>query len=444
MSDDGEPLQSTVLDLDQALALAVRLHRSGHLAPASELYHRVLASSPDQPDALHFLGVLEHQRGNSERAVALIQRSLALAPAHADAHNNLGNVYRAMGKHPEAGACYAAALRLAPDHPDALVNLGVVLLGAGRLDEAERSIRRALALQPNHTEAYHNLGTVLRMRHQPDQAERAFRRALELRPGHAETYQALALSLAADGKREQAERVLREWLVVRPHDPIAEHLLSALTGESVPTRASDAFVRDTFGRFADDYDEALGRLQYRGPELVAEALAALLPVATGDRVVLDAGCGTGLCGAILRPHARKLIGLDLSSSMLEQARARGHYDELVVAELTAYLDDHPASFNLVIAADTLCYFGDLAPVLSATARALHPGGWLVFTVEHCRDDVTTGFRLEHHGRYAHTQDYVRRTLEHAGLSIERITECQLRHERGQPVAGLVIGAQRRV
>ena len=97
--------------------------------------------------------------------------------------------------------------------------------------------------------------------------------------------------------------------------------------------------------------------------------------------VLDAGCGTGLCGPLIAPYARRLVGVDLSARMLAQARARNVYDELFKGELTAYLRDSAGAFDVIVSADTLVYFGPLEDVVAAAADALRPGGRLIFTVE---------------------------------------------------------------
>ena len=106
-------------------------------------------------------------------------------------------------------------------------------------------------------------------------------------------------------------------------------MLAACSGRDVPPRASDAFIETTFDSFAASFDSKLARLSYRAPALVAEMLKRSGIAPTKSLDVLDAGCGTGLCGALIAPYARRLIGVDLSGRMLAQARQRNVYDELL-------------------------------------------------------------------------------------------------------------------
>jgi predicted TPR repeat methyltransferase len=159
--------------------------------------------------------------------------------------------------------------------------------------------------------------------------------------------------------------------------------------------------------------------------------------------VLDAGCGTGLCGPLVAPYARHLTGVDLSEGMLVHAKEKNVYHALVKDELTDYLRDNSEAFDLIVAADTLVYFGDLESVLAAAARALRPKGLLVFTLEHVGGEADVDYRLELNGRYSHAGAYVDRVLAFAGLQPE-IAHAELRMESGAPVAGLVIRATKSV
>jgi predicted TPR repeat methyltransferase len=215
-------------------------------------------------------------------------------------------------------------------------------------------------------------------------------------------------------------------------------MLAACSGREVPGRASNAFVEATFDSFAASFDARLAKLLYQAPALVAGMLERSGLPASKSLDVLDAGCGTGLCGPLVAPYARRLVGVDLSEQMIARAREREVYDELVQGELTAFLEERPGAFDVIVSADTLVYFGTLDPVAAAAAQALRPGGQLVFTVEELDGD---GYDLSVNGRYRHSRGYLERVLGEAGLTPE-LVPAELRMEAGEPVAGLVVRATR--
>ena len=219
-------------------------------------------------------------------------------------------------------------------------------------------------------------------------------------------------------------------------------MLSACTGENVPGRASDSFVEETFDNFAGNFDEILKKLNYQAPDLVLSAVKSHFDDADNKQLkVLDAGCGTGLCGVFLADYASNLIGVDLSKGMIDKARGRDTYDELVVAELTEYMQKQVSQFDLIVSADTLCYFGDLIEVLHAMSGALKTQGLLVFTLEKIlKVNSEVPYQLNPHGRYSHAQVYVDSILIDAGLQILSIATETLRNERGKPVIGIVVTA----
>jgi predicted TPR repeat methyltransferase len=275
-----------------------------------------------------------------------------------------------------------------------------------------------------------------------EQSIACFREAYRLDPRNLRALEGLGISLYTLGRHDEAREVYRDWLEREPHNPIPRHMLAATGGAETPPRADEAYVRNVFDSFADSFDEQLLKnLDYRAPEVLAEALGKVLPAADGSLDVLDAGCGTGLCAPLLRPHARTLVGVDLSGGMIEKARARGGYDELVVAELTAYLQAHPSAYDVVISADTLIYFGDLAPVLQAAHGALRQGGWLAFTLEVLEGEGDR-YALSSSGRYQHTRDHTQAVVESAGFDRVTIGTDMLRKEHGKIVSGWVVLARR--
>ncbi|MBK3732069.1 tetratricopeptide repeat protein [Azospirillum brasilense] len=383
--------------------------------------------------------------GLAAEAEAAYRRTLGLNPRFAEAHNNLGNVLRALGRAEEAVAAYREALACGLDHPLVHYNLASALKAAGDAAPAERHFRRALAEEPAYAEAFNNFANLLRDGDRLTESAMAYRRALALRPDWDEAHDNLsgALYLLHEaGRNEEAARFARLWLRDHPDHPVARHIGAAIAGLDAGERASDAYVRQVFDLFAGEFDDKLlGELGYRAPALLAEAVTDAGIMADGALDVLDAGCGTGLCGPFLRGAARSLVGVDLSPGMLERAAARGLYDALEEAELGAFLDARPASFDLIVAADVLCYFGALDGVLARAAAALRPGGRLAFTVERLEEGEAP-WRVGPHGRYAHTEGHVRDALTAAGLTVLRFAPDTLRHESGAPVAGLVVLAAR--
>jgi predicted TPR repeat methyltransferase len=435
--------QGSAADRREALAAAILLLRGGRLGDAESAYRQVLAKDPDDPDALHFLGLICHQRGRGADAVDLIRRAIAVAPGYADAHNNLGNVLKMLDRLEEAADAYRRALELRPDDASMQNNLGIALRWLGRVDEAIALHRQAIGRAPRFAAAHFSLGQALRERGDLEGAIAAFSQGIALEPAHVSAYQSLSRALHLAGRDAEAADVFARWLDREPGHPVALHMLAACSGRDVPRRAPDAYVRAVFDALAQGFDEHLGHLGYRAPQLVADALAADAGPPRGELEVVDAGCGTGLCGPLLRPYARRLVGVDLSAAMLVRAGNRGVYDELVGAELTAYLDAHPETFDLVTSADTLVYFGDLQEVLGAATRALRPGGRLVFTVESAEVDGAApggGYRLNPHGRFSHSAPYLRRQIAATGLALGSIDVATLRNEGGRPVAGYVVSA----
>jgi predicted TPR repeat methyltransferase len=381
--------------------------------------------------------VLAHQQERGEEAVALIERSLELEPDRADWHSNLGIVLQDRLRLHEAAAAYERAIALDPDHANAHNNRGVVLRALGREAEAEAAYRTAIGIAPGHVDAHHNLGVLLDGLGRRREAALCFSRVVTLRPAHPEARRLLALAHYTLGEVDRAVEVFEDWLREEPDDPIARHMLAACSGRDVPARASDAFVERTFDSFASSFDAKLASLAYRAPALVAEMLARAGVAPSHSLDVLDAGCGTGLCGPLVAPYARRLGGVDLSEAMLARARARSVYDELVKGELTAHLRGSPAAFDVIVSADTLVYFGPLDEVAAAAASALRPGGMLVFTVEELSGRAA--YELSPNGRYRHSRGHVERALAAAGLRPE-IVAAELRLEAGEPVAGLVVRA----
>lgn len=441
MTEPSEPEDVRELNYDEALTLALRCQRDEQFGPAEQILRALCELQPQDPNPAHFLGVLLARTGRQNDALPLIERSIELDPMVADWHNNLGNALLQAGRVDEAARSYAQCSALAPDNLDVLNNLGVMQRQLGQFEQAEATLMRAIELDPGFSNARHNLAALCIAVGRFNDGIAHSVEALSREPKHPATRRLLSLLYSRLGRDEEAVAICQEWLELEPDSPHARHYLAACSGKDVPDRASSAYVEQVFDSFASSFDSKLAALDYRAPELVGRAVADILGPPGKNMSVLDAGCGTGLCASWLAPYASRLEGVDLSQAMLAKAKERELYDSLVKDELVHHLRRQAAHFDLIVSADTLCYFGALDEALSASALALTPGGWIVFTVESHEDD-TRPFWLHAHGRYSHALPYVAASMKAAGLSESSVSPVVLRHEFVEPVHGWLIQARR--
>lgn len=388
-------------DFDRALSL----HQQGRLAEAEPLYRRVLRTSPTHFDALHLLGTLCGQTDRFDEALKCLNRALAQRPDSAPALNNLGNTLGSLGRH----------------------------------QEAVQAFERALAVRPNDAKAQRNRGTSLRALQRPAEALASFDAALALKADYPEALIGRAEALLSLHRRAEAIEAFQQALPLGKDVEQIQYALAALGVGSAPPTAPPAYVEALFDMYAQIFDEHLVKsLGYRTPELLVQALQRAHPPHDVD--VIDLGCGTGLCGPLLRPLARRLVGVDLSGLMLAKAREGGAYDELVRGDVAATLATRPQSLDIAVAADVFVYIGDLDAVFAATAAALRPGGMFAFSAEACDDG--NDCRLGPRRRYAHSQAYLQRLADAHGFAIESMERSVIRQENHEGVEGWLVVMRR--
>jgi predicted TPR repeat methyltransferase len=215
------------------------------------------------------------------------------------------------------------------------------------------------------------------------------------------------------------------------------YLLAALSGEPL-SRAPDDYIVDYFDRFAKDFDTQLVEvLGYRVPE----NLHALLE-ATGRTFpcILDAGCGTGLAGPLLRSlGTTTLSGVDLAPAMLKKASERQVYDHLVEGNILTFLQQSKERYDLVLAADVLIYVGELTALMPLVAKSLEPGGLFALSIE---TTDAADLVLLPSGRFAHRMSYIEELSKDDFIVLQAVPTT-IRLEANQPVAGVLVLLQRR-
>lgn len=192
---------------EQLMEAAQRHHARGDIRTAADLYRRVLEAQPEDPEAIHLLGLVHRQMGEFENALRMMQRSIALKPTEQYFYKNLGELHRAMGALDAAIAAFQTAIDLMPSDGSAFVGLGQVQQALGQDSAALDSYARAVELDPGDPTAHLNLGVLLERQGDYAAALRQFDLALRLNPGYALAHIARAFALLrkgelADGLRE--------------------------------------------------------------------------------------------------------------------------------------------------------------------------------------------------------------------------------------------------
>jgi predicted TPR repeat methyltransferase len=393
----------TTNELEQARELffqGIEHFEAGRLEPARERFEASLALAPGRPSALVNLGITLHRLGRCAEAITPLEQAATAEPGQADAWVFLGLANEALDRWQPAADALARALELTPEAARLWLAYGRCRLRLDAVDTAMQAFERATEADPALAEAWSERGSLLRELHRLDDAARCFEKAL---------------ALGTDAE-------------------LHGYYLASVRGSSTPAATPRRYVETLFDQYAGDFQEHLvDKLGYRGHETL---LKPLIAADRRYRAVLDLGCGSGLCGSMIRPLADAIDGVDVSAAMLNEARKLDVYRHLTHADLVPFLADNHDRFDLVLAADVFIYIGDLSAVFESVRRILATDGCFAFTLEQGSDDEDV--RLLPSLRYRHSESHVRRLAREYGFAIRQLLAAPLRHEQSQPVTGLYV------
>jgi predicted TPR repeat methyltransferase len=431
-------------------------------AEALDAFDKALAGGPVDAEMWNNRGTVLNDLARFEEAIADFDKAISLQADFAGAYYNKAKSLMLAGRSAEAAATFDRALTVKPDLAEtwverqalmqvphflrrsrrpfrpgpgeAWVACGNVLYHYRRLTCARSTLAaydRALALEPDLAEAWLGRGDMLNVVGRNDEALVAYDQAVALEPDLADAWLGRAGALH---ELKRLDEAIRAYQAAREKGCDAEFIqctLASLGAEAAPKSAPRRLVIDLYDRYADQYDQHVaGALKYRTPELLGDAIGRCVQASGLD--ILDLGCGTGLVGPRLRAPARTLTGVDLSANMLEVARRREIYDNLVCNELVDFLRTRPGEIDLAVAADVFVYIGDLSEVFAAVRSRLRPGGFFGFSVEAGgAEDFVLGRSL----RYAHSAAYLRKLAEDHGFIPATIESSVIRHDNGREVLG---------
>jgi len=375
--------------------------REEKYSEARDVFLQSVAKMPDNAESNHRLGIAYFKLRDFENAKAQFEKVLVLNYQHPEINQYLANTWLELRDHEKAMHYYFCQLERNP-YFETFYNVGVLFMMKERLQDALQYFNKAAELDPNDVATQLNMGNIYLKQHKIDHAIICY-------------YQANAL---------------------RPNDLEIQHILSALTQQKTLDTAPPEYVMHLFDQYAPYYEKHLSEcLHYEAPEKILQTIQLEYPhLSECQWNILDLGCGTGLCGALFKPFAKKLIGVDLSENMLSVAREKNIYDELICGDITEALTRF-CDTNLIVAADVFTYIGDLSPTFANVANALTVDGLFIFTVE-----KSTGedYFLQTSIRYAHSKSYLDSLIAQHAFEVLRFDNIQLRKQMNKPVGGYLV------
>ncbi|RVU49656.1 methyltransferase domain-containing protein [Rubrivivax rivuli] len=426
----------------------VAAFEAGDAAAAEAHLLASLQHLPGRPSTLVNLAAARLALGRPAEALPPLDEALAASAAQPDAWCHRASACSEIGRDTEALDNLARAQALAPLPPAARCLQATLLNRQGRHAKALAVLQALLAEHPALADAELLRGQTLQALGRPDEALAAYRAATAADPALPDAWLHQGVLLAEAGQAEAARAALQRAREAGGDAALLDYLSAPLAGSATPPVAPAVYLRLLFDPYAESFDEHLvQQLHYRGHEAVVAAAKAAAPAGRPTPLrALDLGCGSGLCGPLLRPWVQRLEGVDLSPTMVRLARNRACYDTVHEAELLQHLRAQPAaSADVIVAADVFIYLGELGPVFAEVARVLAPGGCFAFSVEQATESETVlpgvAFVLRRSLRYAHTEAGLRATAAAQGLQVRSAEAVVLRQEQQQPVPGCVMVLQ---
>lgn len=166
-----------------------------------------------------------------------------------------------------------------------------------------------------------------------------------------------------------------------------------------------------------------------------DTIQRFLPDLAG-KSVLDAGCGAGyFCTIAQKARASRILGIDFSSHMLEEAKRNcpsGEFQRIDIANEAIQEND----FDVVILALVLGHIQNINSTLSNLARVLRPGGTFILSDFHpsltlkkakrtFKDETGKLFEIQHH---LHPLGEISETLLQSDVTLEELVEPVWNHE----------------
>ena len=418
--------------------LATALAKQNKTNPAIELLQQLTTNAPEYAAAWEQLGQLYFKAEQYKQALDAYQHQVQLQPGVAEAWHYVGVIQQKLQNYPAAIAALLECIKFEKKHPEAYFNLGTCYLKQAEIKKALKYYLQQLEFNQD-IECYFNIGVIKMNQDQHKDAISYFEKCLNINPNYLPAHQNLAAIYLKIGHTEAAIKHYRFLLQQDPDNAEIKHILTALEQQETPEQAPNSYISNLFNSYAEHYEQHLTEyLHYDVPQQIAKAIAESNIALPQNCKILDLGCGTGLAAEEFKQYKPEIIGVDLAEKMLDVAKQRNIYQDLICADINTAITEFKDQ-DLIIAADVLSYFGNLEDICEKVATALTSQGYFAFSVE---KGNTYPYKLDTTIRYQHSEQYLKEVLADK-FNIVHYANSKLRKQHQGHIEGYIVIAQSR-
>ncbi len=356
--------------------------QSGEMDAAEKLLVEYIASHPRNAQAHYVLAVIAMYAREFDRAENLLRKTLSLDSVHTQANFYLALLLAESGDERAAMDRLLQALNAEPTNLSALLLLGGIFMKMGDKAASEKAFSHVLALAPDHLLAWYSL---LELLHSQDRGREGIQR----------------LSAAIDSFSGSI--------------PL-RHLRALFSGD-VPPCAPREFIAAFYSSFVEMFEPwVVAASHVPHVEMLLKELCELPQLRDKRHAsLLDLGCGTGVVAEMLADMTAIRVGVDISPHMLKISRRSKQYDVLYDVDIIEYVIGSETLFDVVVAAGSLRWMGNLQPFFQSVRGVMHKDSILACMLD--KELSTLAYSVANHGRYSHHFSYVSDISQAEGLEL---------------------------
>jgi len=202
--------------LREMLETASRCHRAGNIKKAQSLYLDILKQAPQQPDALHALGIIAYNLNDFGTATRLIQKAIEIRPSESRYHYNLGIIFLGLGDETNAVGAFQTTIKLDPLCSEAHYNLGLAFKKMAQFEKAVSCFNQSISINPDDADAHYNLANTYTEMGLHEAAITCYESAIDKNPKLTTAFNNLGLALKAINRIDEAIDHFRKAVQIHP------------------------------------------------------------------------------------------------------------------------------------------------------------------------------------------------------------------------------------